>query len=459
MPNLQNLTLEQALPQVEPLFKSFCVKAALVRKNEEWISIATVLQLTRRTVEDLNKEFMFLEEKLGRIDEENFKIILQSRPIKDFKEVVKELYDGKIRFGGISAKILVNLSVSDLRFGRYLQNISRIGEYAEYDFYMMSAGSDPTQFNLALTEIDRFVSSTGFRDRDELVRSYLDMEGFYQYNSFFVLVPIYVTVGEIQYQGGNEIKVTAKIDESLFDKVYVWVTRSPQGDRAPVVERKRYEISSCENVLQDGFFYVTIRHKFSAIGVNDKVSVSLSKSAVDLLCRREGITFPFPPETSDPFIKTFYLFDAGKKMEDHLLDPKDSDDLVSALTWLLEMIGIEALKMGRDEYVREEKSEKGSADIIACYRDSSSITILAIDCTMGVPDEHKIDKIKNTSDFISRKIAFPVKPVIVTSERSRITKELGLRYSVRIIDCGDLDKMIGFYRKNHTHPSRQVLFG
>ena len=110
-------------------------------------------------------------------------------------------------------------------------------------------------------------------------------------------------------------------------------------------------------------------------------------------------------------------------METHLLNPKNAEDLVSAFSWLLEMINITSLQLGRDESVKEDKTVRGSADIIACYRESNSNVILAVDCTIGVPDGHKIDKIRNTADFISRKIGFPVKAVIVTSEKSSITKE------------------------------------
>ena len=198
-------------------------------------------------------------------------------------------------------------------------------------------------------------------------------------------------------------------------------------------------------------------HKFLAVNLNDKISVSLTNSELGEIIRTDGHVSQFPSEASDSFLKAFALFDAGKKMEEHLLNPKQHGDLVAAFSWLLEMINIAALQLGRDEPLREEKAEKGSSDIIACYRESNERTILAIDCTTGVPDEPKIDKIKNTAEYISRKIGLPIKPLIVTSQKSVMTKELGQKHAVKIIDNTDLEKMIGFYKKGHDYPARQVI--
>lgn len=146
-------------------------------------------------------------------------------------------------------------------------------------------------------------------------------------------------------------------------------------------------------------------------------------------------------------------------MEEHLLNPKNAEDLVAAFSWMLEMINIPALQIaGRDEKIREEKTEKGSADIIACYCESNTQRILVIDCTIGVPDGPKIDNIKNTAEYVSRKIGNPVEAVIVTSKKSDMTKAMGQNHGVKIIDYTDLDKIIGLYKKGYDYPARQVIF-
>jgi len=455
MSSFRKMKLREAIPVAEKLFESFGVKSMIASIGNEWINVVTVIHLTRRKVDDLNNEYRFLEERLGKIDYDNFKIILQARPIQEFHTVVTELQNGYLKIGDIQTKLfakdpqrIVDQTIGDAGC------ILRLGEYAEYNCYSVTLSMDYSPDKL-LSDFQIFASSLGLRDFDELARSWLGLDSFQYSTNIYIIIPIYATVGEIQYQGGNEIKVTLKTDQRLFDNSHVWLTRSGQGDRAPILERRKYELASCDKVPQDGFIYTTLRHRFSAIGLDDKLSVSLLHSELDLLSRKEAFVPRFPSETSESFSKAFALFDAGKKMEEHLLNPKEAEDLVAAFSWLLEMIDIASLQLGRDETVREDVASKGSADIIACYRESNAI--LAIDCTIGVPDEPKIDKIKNTAEYISRKIGLPVKAVIVTSQKSIITKELGQKHSVKIIDNTDLEKMIGFYKKGHTYPARQVI--
>jgi hypothetical protein len=460
MSSFTKMTLGQALSQIEELFESFGTKSIIIKKGNEWINVATIIQLTRRKVDDLSNEYRFLEEKLGKIDEDTFKIILQAKPVQDFKNVVTELQTGYLKIGEIRTKLLIKNPevIANQRIG-HVGGLSQIGEYAEYTYYGVTMGMESDVFCNSVSDLQVFASSMGFRDQDELVQSWLGLFSFFQSNTFYILIPIYVAVGEIQYQGGNEIKVTLKLDQKLFEDSTVWLTRSPQGDRAPIAERKKYELASSDKTLQDGFIYVTIKDKFSSITANDRIMVSLSNSKLDLLAKKEGWVQQFPQDASDPFLKVFSLFDAGKKMEEHLLNPKESGDLVAAFSWLLEMINIKSLQLqlGQGESVREDKAPKGSADIIACYYGPNSSTILAIDCTIGVPGTQKIDRIKNTAEYLSRKIGFPVKALIVTSANSSSTKEQGQKHSVKIIDSTDLDKMIGFYKKGHAPPARQII--
>jgi hypothetical protein len=461
MSSFAKMNLREALPQIEKLFESFGTKSMIIKKNTEWVSAVTIIQFTRRTVNDLNNEYRFLEERLSKIDYDNFKIILQARPIQEFHAALTELQNGFLKIGEIQTKLLPKSSqgIANQRMGRGVGGISRIGEYAEYDFFGISMGMDADSYNEILPDVQACASSSGLRDQDELLRSWFDLDSFYQTTSLCILVPIYAAVREIQYQGGNEVKVALKIDESLFENSHVWLTRAAQGDRVPIADRQQYELASCENTLQDGFFHITFGHRFSAINVYDKVSVTISNNALGVLARKEETISNFPSEASNPFLKVFSLFDSGMRIEEHLLYPKEAEDLVSAFSWLLEMIGISSLQLGRDENIREEGIEKGSADIIASYRESTLLNIIVIDCTIAVPSEHKIDKIKNTAEYVSRKIGFPVKAVIVTSEKSSLTKEQGQKHAVKIIDYTDLEKILGFYKKGYDYPARQIILG
>ena len=455
MSSLREMTMKDALPLIKKLYESFGVKSLILAKDNRWINVVTVIHLTRRKVEDLDNEYRFAEKRLGRIDYDNFKIMLQARPISEFHRVVTELQKGFLNIGDLHTELQVK--DPEKAFEREIHdpgNIVRSGEFAEYNYYGLRLAMDgiPDQ---TLHNFGIFPSSLGLRDFTELARSWLGLDNLSSSTNIHIVIPIYAKVKEIQYQGASEIKVTLKTDNRLMDSSYIWLTRKGQGDNAPLLERIRYDLASCDNTLQNGFLYTTLIHCFSAINLKDRISVSLLHDELGLLDRCETSVFSFPSETHDPFSRTFVLFDAGKKMETHLLNPVDAKDFEVAVSWLLENIGIRHFELGRDEAVRDNKTEKGSADIIAY--DPESNVLFVIDCTIGVPSEPKIDKIRSTAEYISRKISYPVEAVIFTSRKAEATKDQARKCNVTVVDNTDLEKMIGFYKKGHSYPAKKVF--
>lgn len=455
MSNFREMTVREAMPFISTLYESFGVKSMILLKDSEWINLVSVIHFTRRKVEDLNDEYRFLEKRLGKIDHDNFKIILQAKPISEFCRVVKELEDGYLSLGDLRTRLLVReprKTLDEMIHGA--SDVVRSGEYVEYDCYSAMLSMDDTSDRI-LSKSGISASTLGLRDFNDLARSWLGVESLTSSINVHIIIPIYAAAIEIQYQGGNEIKATLKMDQRLSENSTIWLTSQAQDDAAPIRERIKHDVTSCDNVTQNGFVYTSLTHKFSALALNDRISVSLLHDELGLLRRKEISVFR--PHPSEPFSQTFALFDAGKNMEEHLLDPRNDEDLVASVSWLFEMIGIWSLKLGRDETVRENKTEKGSADIIAY--DPESKEMLLVDCTIAVPSEPKIDKIRSTADYISRKIGSPIKAVIVTAKKSTAAKQLARRCYVKLIDNTDLERMIGFYKKGHSYPARGMLRG
>jgi len=454
MSNFRKMTVREAMPFISTLYESFGVKSMILLKDSEWINVVSVIHFTRRKVEDLDNEYRFLEKRLGKIDHDNFKIILQAKPISEFRCVVKELEDGYLSLGDLHTRLLVREPRKTLdEMIRDASHVVRSGEYAEYDCYCATLSMEDIPDRI-LSKSGISALTLGLRNFNDLARSWLGLESLSSSINVHIIIPIYATAIEIQYQGENEIKATLKMDQRLFENSTIWLTRQPQGDLAPILERIKCDATSCENVTQDGFVYISLRHRFSGMGLYDRISASLLHNELGLLSQKET-SISLDSAASDPLSQTFALFDAGKKMEEHLLNPKGDDDFVSSVSWLLEMIDIRAIKLGPAEAVRENKQEKGSADIIAY--DSETHKILVIDCTIGVPSSTKIDNIKNTADYISRKITLPVKAVIITAKKCPTVKEDAGKNYVKIIDYTDLERMIGFYKKGYQYPAKRTI--
>ena len=445
MSSFTEMSLKEAIPIISELYESFGLKSMVLLEDDEWINVVTVIVFTRRSVEDLTTEYRLLEERLGKLDYDNFKIILQARPISEINNVVTEVENGYLNIGDLHTKLLAKKPHETVdRKIASSSHLLRVGEYSEYDCYSVTLSMDYTP-DRVLSKSGISALMLGVRDFDDLARSWLGLDNFGASINVHFIFPIYATVTDIQYQGGNEVKATIRTDRRLFDDCTIWFRREGPGDYAPILERQKYDIASCENLTQNGFVYTTLKHSFLALGPNDRISVNFLHARLGLLDRQDMRMADFKIQTPDPFSQTFALFDAGKNMEAHLLNPKNDEDFTASFSWLLEMTGIQSLKLGRDETVRENKTHKGSADIIA--HDHESNKVLAIDCTIGVPSESKIDKIKGTADYISRKITFSVKAVIVTAAKAPAQKDQAIKYHVKILDNTDLEKLIGLYKK------------
>lgn len=449
MSKLNGMTLKDAMPIIIDSYESFGLKSMILFKDDEWINLVTVINLTRRTVEDLINEYQSLEDSIGKIDDDNFKIEFQARPISEINDLLMEIQKGRLKIGELPTK-LVSYESQIFTDGKIRRSSSmyQVGEYAEYEHYSATLSMNDAPVIILR---DSGISDTmlGIKNFRDIAISWLGIQNLEDSINVHLLIPLYATLTGFQYQGGNEIKVTLKMHQKLLDRSKAWVTRKGPYDYAQILERKSYDLNSCEKTIQNGLIYIPITHNFSGLGSDDEIIVSVVNEDLGLLTERSMKMTLFTPNSSDPFSKMFSLFDAGRKMEERMLDPKGEVDLTSAFSWLLEIIDIQSLRLGKDEIIREDKMNKGSADIIAY--DSISKKILTIDCTVGMPENAKINKIKNTADYISRIIKLTVKPMIVTSINASIQKELAKKHNVHLLDKIDLEELIGMFKRGRTH--------
>jgi len=453
---LDGMPLKDAMPIINDLYESFGLKSMILRKDDEWINLVTVINLTRRTIEDLNNEYISLEDSIGKIDEDNFKIEFQARPISEINDLVTEIQTGRLKIGELPTKLISEKPeiFTDRKIGRS-SLIFRIGEYAEFEHYSATLIMDtpPVYFLRDGGISDKTLGINSFQD---IAVSWLGIQNLEAPTNVHLLIPLYATLTGLQYQGGNEIKVTLKMHPKLLDKSKAWVTRKGPYAAARFLERKLYDLNSLDKTTQNGFIYITITHNFSGLGPEDEIIVSVLNEELGMLIEQSTKRIFFTPKISNPFSQMFYLFDAKKKMEEHLLNPKDDEDLDSGFSWLLEMMDIRSLRLAKKgENISEAKVKKGSADIIAY--DSNSNMLLAIDCTRGVPRGDKIDRIKNTANYISRRIKLQVKAMIVTSVNASTQKEIAETNNVRILDITDLDELISLFKQDLKNNMRAKI--
>ena len=135
--------------------------------------------------------------------------------------------------------------------------------------------------------------------------------------------------------------------------------------------------------------------------------------------------------------------------------PPQTKKQVAACCWLLALIGFRSLNLGAVENFDETfyiNGRERSADIIA-YDPEVNI-LLIVDCTITQPRKDKINKIKNTSDYISQKLkdvlAFPVifcSDTIIYRDESEVS----------ILDKSNVEKLVETVLKGRRFDAKKLL--
>jgi hypothetical protein len=101
------------------------------------------------------------------------------------------------------------------------------------------------------------------------------------------------------------------------------------------------------------------------------------------------------------------LFEAGQKLDSYLLDPRDDVQFEAGVSWLLQILGFQAVRLnkgaqGEKLRVQEGQAQIRSADIL--LSDPTSQRFSVVTCTIGVPGADKRQRIRLTADEVSSRL-------------------------------------------------------
>ena len=144
-----------------------------------------------------------------------------------------------------------------------------------------------------------------------------------------------------------------------------------------------------------------------------------------------------PAPTMNNLLSALNQFDAGKSMKSYLTDGKNHETLVSAVSWLLQILGFHAMKLNnlaKGETLRIGDEEKGSADILAY--DSQTGRLFLVNCTTGVPDHAELQKIKNSAQALQ--LGTYCDAILITSQNAQALDRDARSMNIILLDEDDL---------------------
>ena len=162
---------------------------------------------------------------------------------------------------------------------------------------------------------------------------------------------------------------------------------------------------------------------------------------------------------SSPKISAFKEFKAFDSFKNGFEDYKEQPQIRSSI-WLLSILDANPIALGILDKNRdgEQITENGvrlnfSADIIADFDDVP----LVIDCTTGVPETQKIDKIYNTARYLTKKTSKTFLPIIISNQSAKGMKQEAIKNSVLLLDRDDISEITDKVLDNAVNDAKQIF--
>jgi hypothetical protein len=161
--------------------------------------------------------------------------------------------------------------------------------------------------------------------------------------------------------------------------------------------------------------------------------------------------------SSSALLETFKEFDAGKKIEEYLLREGHNKKFESAISWLLEILGFQTIKLDSEaqgENLSINGRHVGSADILAY--DPCRDALLVVGCTIGVPDAAELQRIANTANGL-RSEKRHCDPVVVTFRDAGLLKKEGKMKGVTVVDHTDLQTVVSLIDSGRLEKAKRIF--
>lgn len=162
-------------------------------------------------------------------------------------------------------------------------------------------------------------------------------------------------------------------------------------------------------------------------------------------------------KNTDSLYSGFRNFKAFDYLKSGFEEDKEQPQISSTI-WLLSILNINSVPLGIIKRDGETIQENGkllnySVDILA----QADEVFLAIDCTVTVPSNQKIDKILNSTKYLNKKTNQNYIPVIVSNQYTSSAKEDAIKNKVVIIDKNDIQEILDYLKKYDIDQVRKLF--
>jgi len=422
---MRGLTFGQVQDLVNNTCRAMDIRGIALKKGTEWQCVFSIIRLTYRSIEKINKDQEALRHRLGDVGNENVVVFFDSLPISELQALLMGVVQGRLNVAGrdlmIKGKGGDLLSEKLSEYGHLNQNEPDM-MYPCYEVQLLSE-NEPRKL---LEAAGITGPSLGIHSVDDL-QSWLGASVLGSTVVMVIAVPVYAQVYHPLHLKAEYVQAQFSAHDWLLERAKKIGMLRPAYNQNPVERGELYlqETARSENIVTG-----IVKRPF-AIDTTQRdarVEFQFLDTELGILATREGLIAQMLAPDQVPLYTTFSYFEGGRNFETYLLNPKGKQadsQFSSAVSWLLELCGFRVLNLSAlpdAEHLRIDGKEEGSCDIIATA-ESSPESLLLVDCTTAVPRPDKFARIRLTAEEIAKqakslfeKLQITVRPVIAVSK-------------------------------------------
>lgn len=459
------MRLVEAIEGLMDTYNSIDVRTASYLQDNSWHAGHLVVRFRRISVKELENEYAKLIKKYGLIEESNFRVDLTSFST-DHWEKIKENWNKN--FICLKPSLAINFP-SDNEFNREIQTPNN---HNDIDFVNQKWASYHTYSNVGHAEVGRkFLdyNSQAIAHRSRNIFEYLSMilqipnNYAQQPRHNFIIAPVFFKINSVSFDN-QEIHIEGsgypaqKFDivvdhykwdgyrtETPIDKITI-----PASIEGNPLELRTFEISTkLDNISGTNLFRVDIYRENGVLLDTERGMI--------------GSSWPTMAETTNPFSTIFEKFVPFEEFEKMFLkfQARDSNNFSEvferAVSWLLNLIGIRAIWLGKNFERSGTGHDKIMMDAIGGYDNND---ILLVNVTIGLPKQQDFDQERLYRENLEEKIAnkdIKLHSILVSGKSVKGLDDIAKSNDVKLIGLDELKQILDYLKKGKINDARNYF--
>ena len=460
------MRLIDAIDGLIDTYNSIDVRTVVVKGNNSWQSIITIIRLRHETVDDLREEHQKLIKKCsGLIKTDDFQVGLFQLPIEKWSKIRLDLEQKSLC---IADDFAVNFeSAIDLNYttdARY--NPSEDYVNTEWQSYLGKIRISAPSVPFERSKYSDLVIKHTFSSLEDYLAAILQIHrNETSQHSVIITAPIFFKVLDVKFDV-DTITVSYQGYPQKNIKLALNFYRADSYQNSfDLIDKiiKPIEIgNNLKEITNDG---VTTHIDTKSMGNQFEVIVTKNDSIVLYEQGKSDIKEKWLTRTNitNPIFPVFNNFVSVEELEkmffEHKGRGKTNPKIVfeQAVSWLLSLLGFNAILLGQ-EY---EKSGSGSNEISYDILGSSSKNlILLVNATTGLPKQFDFDRERDYRNRLSKTLQNPdviIKSIYFTGRDTTEANDSAKANEISFIDNNKLKIILDMMKRGDVDKARNTI--